>query len=115
VVAAAIWILALAGALIACYDVPTPDCGFGCGALDACPDGYVCAGDRRCHRIGAPHTAVCNSSDAAPVDSPRPKDAPTAGADAPHDAASDASTGGPMVLPADVRATFPVTGPPTVP
>jgi len=63
-VAAALRILGLGGALTACYDVPQPDCGFGCGPLDACPEGYVCAADKRCHRIGAPITTVCNASDA---------------------------------------------------
>lgn len=72
----------LGGAVIAaCYDVPTPDCGFVCGPDNACPDGYSCTSEQRCRRTDAPLTAVC-SADAggphrtvgnppdAPVDSP---------------------------------------------
>ena len=29
-------------ALAACYDIPRPECGFVCGANNACPDGYTC-------------------------------------------------------------------------
>jgi hypothetical protein len=61
---------ALGGAIVAaCYSVPTPDCGFICGPGGACPDGYTCADEQRCHRIGAPTNLVCNTADAAvPVD-----------------------------------------------
>jgi len=53
----------------ACYDVPTPDCGFLCGPGDACPEGYTCANDHRCHRTGAPPSLMCGPPDAA-VDAP---------------------------------------------
>jgi hypothetical protein len=58
------------GALVvACYDVPRPDCGFQCGPSAECPDGYVCGSDQRCHRVGAPSTLVCDTVDAAvPID-----------------------------------------------
>jgi hypothetical protein len=86
-------IVALAGMIVAaCYEVPKPDCGFACGPDDACPESYTCAGDRRCHRIGAPATLVCSSPDAnlprpdAAVDGP-----PDAMADAMVDAAVDAA------------------------
>jgi hypothetical protein len=47
-----------------CYDVPAPDCGFVCGPADACPDGYTCANDHRCHRNGAPADLMCSPPDA---------------------------------------------------
>jgi hypothetical protein len=57
--------------IAACYDVPRPDCGFVCGPDGACPEGYTCANDHRCHRIGAPANLMCGPPpvDAA-VDSP---------------------------------------------
>jgi hypothetical protein len=83
-------LVALAGAIIAaCYEVPTPDCGFVCGPDSACPDRYTCASDHRCHRIGAPSTLVCSTPD---DDLPHPdcceNDAP---ADGPLDAMNDAA------------------------
>jgi len=39
-------LVALAGTIVvACYDVPKPDCGFVCGPGGACPDAYTCAAD----------------------------------------------------------------------
>ena len=59
-------LVGLAGAIVvACYDLPRPDCGFGCGANHACPDDYTCASDHYCHRIGAPASLVCGPPDAA--------------------------------------------------
>lgn len=49
----------------ACYDPPKPECGFRCGAGDACPDDYVCGGDRYCHLVGSPATACGTPGDAA--------------------------------------------------
>jgi hypothetical protein len=58
-------LVALTGAIVAaCYEVPTPSCGFLCGPNDACPDSYACANDHFCHRIGAPATLVCGTPDA---------------------------------------------------
>ena len=58
--------LALGGGLLAaCYDVPSPDCGYVCGPGGACPDGYICASDGICHRDGAPGNLVCAPPDAA--------------------------------------------------
>jgi len=79
-------LVALAGATVACYSIPRPDCGFVCGPDDACPGGYTCADDHRCHRNGAPADLVCTT-----VDAPLPADAaPDAAVDAPPDAPDDA-------------------------
>ncbi|HEU4732628.1 MAG TPA: hypothetical protein VFT22_32255 [Kofleriaceae bacterium] len=97
-------LVAGAGAIVvACYEVPTPDCGFLCGPGDACPDGYTCADDHRCHRIGAPAGLTCPILDAplpvlhdAAVDSriDAPADAPT---DTPVDAPVDVPLDAPMM------------------
>jgi len=58
-------LVACSAAPSACYDVPRPDCGFQCGPADECPDGYSCARDQRCHRLGAPTALVCDTFDAA--------------------------------------------------
>jgi hypothetical protein len=81
--AAAALLVGLAGVIVvACYDLPRPDCGFVCGPESACPDGYTCADDHYCHRIGAPSDLVCSQPDAAlPID---------AAADAAVDATADA-------------------------
>jgi hypothetical protein len=56
-------VTALAALGHGCYDVPSPDCGFACGAGGACPDGYHCASnERRCHRNGSPDTLTCPSA-----------------------------------------------------
>ena len=60
-------LIALCGALIAaCYDVPTPACGFACGPDGACPDRYTCAADRYCHLAGSPADLMCGRPDAGP-------------------------------------------------
>lgn len=84
-------LVALAGAIAAaCYEVPRPDCGFVCGPGGACPDGYRCASDMRCHREGASPSLVCASPDAPlPVDA-----APDMAPDIAIDAADDAPTNG---------------------
>lgn len=57
-------LVASAGVIVAaCYELPRPDCGFLCGSGELCPDGYTCAGDHFCHRIGAPDTLVCGTPD----------------------------------------------------
>ena len=86
--AAAALIVGLAGAIVvACYDVPRPDCGFVCGPDSACPDGYTCADDHYCHRSGAPADLVCTQPDAAlPIDAA----SDAAASDAMPDTASDA-------------------------
>lgn len=41
--------LALASSLLgACYQTPTPECGFTCGANASCPGDYVCGTNNRC-------------------------------------------------------------------
>jgi len=63
-------LLVLLGGTIAsaCYDVPRPDCGFRCGPVGECPDGYTCASEQVCHRMGAPAGLTCSSPDAAVPD-----------------------------------------------
>lgn len=81
-------LVAVTGAIIAaCYDVPTPACGFICGPGGACPDGYTCAADRYCHLDGQPASLVCSRPDA-----PVPADAAI---DTPVDAAIDAPVDAP--------------------
>ena len=84
-------LVALAGAIVAaCYEVPTPSCGFLCGPNNACPDSYTCANDHYCHRIGAPPTLACGTPDAGlpdASDDARANDAPV---DALPDATVDA-------------------------
>jgi hypothetical protein len=97
-------LVALAGAIVAaCYDVPTPDCGFLCGPRGACPDGYTCADDDRCRRIGAPATLVCPNRDAdVPDDHDAAVDAhQDAVPDAPPDAPPDTPSDAPPDAPAD--------------
>lgn len=54
-------------AVAACYDLPTPDCGFACGPQAACPTGYACdPGDARCHRLGT--SVTCSPGVPEPVD-----------------------------------------------
>ena len=57
-----------------CYEAPKPACQFLCGAGDACPTGYGCGDDNRCHRIeGDGSLAACTEplpteDDAATID-----------------------------------------------
>ncbi|HEY3805796.1 MAG TPA: Ig-like domain-containing protein [Kofleriaceae bacterium] len=60
-------------AVVSCYRVPEPDCGFICGAGNSCPDDYTCGSDTICHRIGALASTVCVRNDGgldAPILSP---------------------------------------------
>jgi hypothetical protein len=77
---ALVLLVALGAAIAACYEVPRPDCGFVCGPGGACPDGYACASDHTCHRVGTPDSLVCAQPDAA---------VPDARPDAPDDAPPD--------------------------
>jgi hypothetical protein len=61
-------LVALSRVIAGCYEVPEPDCGFACGPSGACPDGYLCASELRCHRIGTPPTLVCNPPADAAID-----------------------------------------------
>jgi hypothetical protein len=96
-------LVALAGAIVAaCYEVPTPDCGFVCGPDNGCPDRYTCAGDHRCHRIGAPADLVCSAPDGgtfvpdARADGATVDGRPDVMADAAPDAAIDAAIDAPV-------------------
>jgi hypothetical protein len=108
--------LTVAGAgaiVVACYDVPRPDCGFVCGPDSACPDGYTCADDHRCHRIGAPADLVCPIVDAPlPVDGLARDAAPDGPGDAPDDAPSDAPDDAPTDASADAPTDAPDDAPP---
>lgn len=60
-----------------CYETPKPKCAFLCSASTACPPGYACGGDGRCHLLVDGVPAVCEDAlpnDAgtfdAPVDAP---------------------------------------------
>lgn len=88
---------AVAGALASCYDRPKPNCAFLCGNGAACPEGYACGEDGRCHLvIQNGQLAACE--DTLPVDG--------AVADAPGDAANDAAIDGPA---ADAFSNTPPT------
>jgi len=105
-IALAVWaaVIALGAMFSACYDVPRPNCGFACGPGGACPDGYGCAADRYCHRIGAPADLVCMAPDAlmavdAAGDGRRDAaggPAPDASRDAAIDATADAAVNAPQ-------------------
>ena len=108
-------LVALTGAIVeACYEVPTPSCGFLCGPNDACPDSYTCAADHYCHRVGAPATLVCGTPDAGMVDAI--PDAPVdAIPDAPLDAMPDAPVDAVPDAPVDAVPDAPVDAMPDAP
>lgn len=116
-------IVAATGAILAaCYDVPTPDCGFQCGPEGACPDGYTCASDGRCHRIGAPASLVCPGPDAAVRDASIdagidavPDAAADAALDAAPDAAVDAAPDAALDAAPDAAADAAIDAPPDAP
>jgi hypothetical protein len=112
--AAVALIVALAGAIIvACYDVPTPDCGFLCGPGGACPDDYTCADNQRCRRNAAPASLVCPNPDA---DLPDGRDAAVDGAvDAPPDAPTDATIDAPGDAMPDAPGDATIEAPPDAP
>jgi Bacterial Ig-like domain len=71
-------------AMVGCYSVPQPACGFFCGSAGECPDDYTCnTADNRCHLDGSkPQT--CSTHDAGPIDAPdAPPDVPNDGNVAP--------------------------------
>ena len=71
-------------AMVGCYSVPQPACGFFCGSAGECPDNYTCnTADHRCHLDGSkPQT--CSTHDAGPIDAPdAPPDVPIDGNVAP--------------------------------
>jgi hypothetical protein len=84
-----------------CYDTPRPNCAFLCGSGGACPDGYQCGSDDRCHLVLENNQlAMCedtlptaDASNDAPVADAGPDAAiPDAGPDAAlPDAAPDAA------------------------
>jgi hypothetical protein len=110
--AAAALLVGLAGAIVvACYDVPKPDCGFVCGPESACPDSYTCADDHYCHRTGAPADLVCTHPDAAlPIDA-----AVDAGVDASADAMPDAPADAMLDAPADAMLDAAIDAMPDAP
>jgi hypothetical protein len=88
----------LAGAFAtSCYRVPTPVCGFRCGAEGECPTDYTCSSfEDRCHLNGSDPAVRCDTIDDEPDDAPpdAPRDVASADAadDAPFDGADDAAT-----------------------
>ncbi len=55
-------------AMVGCYTVPKPDCGFFCGSGGACPEDYTCStADNRCHLDGS-GPQMCATHDAGPID-----------------------------------------------
>ena len=117
--AAAALLVGLAGAIIvACYDVPRPDCGFVCGPDSACPDGYTCADDHYCHRSGAALDLVCSQPDAAlPIDAMRDAmgDASGDAGDAMIDAGIDAGVDAMIDAMIDAPPDAPVDATPDAP
>ncbi len=113
--AAAALLVGLAGAIIvACYNVPRPDCGFVCGPESACPDGYTCADDHYCHRTGAAADLVCTRPDAAlPIDAAL--DAADATGDAMLDAPADAMLDAPADAVIDAMPDAPIDAMPDAP
>lgn len=74
-------------ALLGCYDVPRPECGFRCGPSEACPEDYTCnVADGRCHLNGSSPSLVCGTVDAPAADAPVADAPPDAGVDAAADA-----------------------------
>lgn len=71
-------------AMIGCYSVPQPACGFFCGSGGECPEDYSCqASDNRCHLNGSP-PQMCATHDAGVADTgDAPDDVPTDGNVAP--------------------------------
>jgi hypothetical protein len=63
-------------ALAACYSPPQPACGFACGPSGACPAGYYCARDGRCHLDGTPESPPCAWDAAIPEGLPDAESAP---------------------------------------
>lgn len=70
--------------LLGCFEAPKPKCIFLCGANGACPAGYACGADDRCHLMEPSGLAMCEAP--LPVDS-----GPVDGSTAADAAASDAS------------------------
>lgn len=66
-----------------CYQTPTPDCGFTCGANASCPGDYVCGANNRC-RLPSVSEAEC------PGVAPSADAGPDGGADARPDSGNDA-------------------------
>ena len=71
-------------AMVGCYSVPQPACGFFCGSAGECPDNYTCnTADHRCHLDGS-EPQTCSTHDAGPIDAPdAPPDVPIDGNVAP--------------------------------
>lgn len=61
----------------ACFETPTTNISFLCGAGDECPDNYECRDDGCCHLIGSSSTETCDLPDASvpAVDAPMTPDA----------------------------------------
>jgi hypothetical protein len=57
-----------------CYQTPRPACAFLCGEDGACPDGYECGGDNRCHRVES-DGSLAECPDPLPIDASEPVDA----------------------------------------
>lgn len=68
------WSLVVAVSLAACYETPKPPCMFLCGEGGACPTGYVCEADNRCHRDDPGGPAAC--PDDLPADAAETLDGP---------------------------------------
>ncbi len=78
---------------ISCFSTPTPDCAYLCGDGNGnsspCPEGYYCADDGACKRVGVAETFDCGF--VAPADAGRVIDAAPPDAAPPDAAPPDAA------------------------
>jgi hypothetical protein len=79
-------------AFSSCYTIPSPDCGFVCGAMGACPANYTCASDSVCHLNGTPATMTC-ATDAGGDAFDAPLVSPTVTSTTPADGATNVDRG----------------------
>ena len=76
-----------------CFDPRKPACAFLCGANGACPEGYMCGGDDRCHLVTAGGPAACEDPlppDGTVFDGALPDTVPDGSVDGSPDARADA-------------------------
>ena len=78
-----------------CFEPRKPACAFLCGDDSACPEGYVCGGDERCHLVTPTGLAACEDTlppDGMPPDTTSADGMPDGTPDGSVDASFDASS-----------------------